>query len=127
MPPPIRAAHERTREALLVDEEREDAPEPEAEPAAAAVPVAAPTPASQPQAAPAPDAPVAGLAAEDAAYLRALLDGTPAEAPGGMASLAVDRINEALFDLVGDTVIEFEGDTPRVIEDYADDVREVLG
>ncbi len=123
----IRAAAVRTREALLVDEEREDAPEPEAVPAAAAVPVAAPTPAPQPQAAPAPDAPAAGLAAEDAAYLRALLDGTPAEAPGGMASLAVDRINEALFDLVGDTVIEFEGDTPRVIEDYADDVREVLG
>ncbi|MDO5108023.1 MAG: tellurite resistance TerB C-terminal domain-containing protein, partial [Coriobacteriaceae bacterium] len=110
----IRAAHERTREALLVDEEREDAvPD-----SAVVLPVEPPVPAAS-------SAP-AGLSAEDAAYLRALLDGVPAEAPGGMPSLAADRINEALFDLVGDTVIEFEGDVPRIVEDYADDVREAL-
>ena len=106
----IRAAHERTREALLVDEEREDTVEDLSVEASAS----AASPAS------------AGLSAEDAAYLRALLDGVPAEAPGGMPSLAADRINEALFDIVGDTVIEFEGDVPRIVEDYADDVREAL-
>lgn len=111
----IRAAAVRTREALLVDEEREEAAEPVV---AVAVEPAADAAAAQP---------VAGLSAEDAAYLRALLAGAPAQAPGGMASLAVDRINEALFELVGDTVIEFEGDAPRVVEDYADEVREVLG
>ena len=120
----IRAAAVRTREALLVDEEREEAPEPTADRNVVPsdfgrnyVPIE-PPPA---------DVPSGSLSAEDAAYLRALLAGEPAQAPGGMASLAVDRINEALFDLVGDTVIEFEGDTPRVVEDYADDVREVLG
>ena len=110
----IRAAHERTREALLVDEEREDAV------AESAVVLPVEPPASAASSAP------AGLSAEDAAYLRALLGGVPAEAPDGMPSLAADRINEALFDLVGDTVIEFEGDVPRIVEDYADDVREAL-
>ena len=43
-----------------------------------------------------------------------------------MPSLAADGINEALFDIIGDTVIEFEGDVPRIVEDYADDVREAL-
>ena len=125
----IRAAHERTREALLVDEEREDAP------VAVAEPAYAPAPGIEPDAeyelpnqdaSPAVQSAPAGLSAEDAAYLRALLDGVPAEAPGGMPSLAVDRINEALFDLIGDTVIEFDGDVPRIIEDYAEDVREAL-
>ena len=40
----------------------------------------------------------------------------------------VDAINEKLFDLVGDTVVEFSaGGAPELIEDYADDVREALG
>ena len=33
---------------------------------------------------------------------------------------------KAMFDLVGDAVIEFEGDEPRIIEDYRDDIREAL-
>ncbi|MFC2706012.1 MAG: tellurite resistance TerB C-terminal domain-containing protein [Olsenella profusa] len=41
-------------------------------------------------------------------------------------SLAVDTINELLFDLVGDTVIAFDGDEPYLVEDYAEDVREAL-
>ena len=36
-------------------------------------------------------------------------------------------INEKLFDIVGDAVIEFDGDTPVLIEDYEQDVREILG
>ena len=139
----IRDASVRTREALLVDEERADAPEPATEGlafAASAAPVqvpeplpaaSAPSPAPEPPAsAAAPTGAVAGLSADDAAILRSLLDGTfnaaALQAKGVMVSLAADRINEALFDLIGDAVIEFEGDEPHVVEDYAEDVREVL-
>lgn len=113
----IRAAAAHTREALLVDEEREEVPEPMA-------------PAPQPVVPePAPTSPC-GLSIEDAAILRSLLDGTydasALLARGIMPSLAADRINEALFELIGDTVIEFEGDVPRIVDDYAGDVREAL-
>ena len=44
-----------------------------------------------------------------------------------MLSLVVDSINEKLFDVVGDAVIEYEGDDPVLVEDYLEDVREILG
>lgn len=40
-----------------------------------------------------------------------------------MLSVATDRINETLFDHFSDTVIEFNGDVPSVIEDYADELK----
>jgi hypothetical protein len=40
--------------------------------------------------------------------------------------MLVDTINEALFDLVGDTVIEFSAAGPQIIEDYEADVRGYL-
>ena len=41
--------------------------------------------------------------------------------------LMVDAINEALFDLLGDTAIEFGADgEPQLVEDYAEDVRAAL-
>ena len=47
--------------------------------------------------------------------------------PAGVSEdMLVDGINEKLFDLVGDTVIEFGAAGPQVIEDYEDDVRGVL-
>lgn len=42
---------------------------------------------------------------------------------GLMVSVLVDSINEALFDEFGDTVIDFNGDTPKVIEDYLEDLK----
>ncbi|MFR7669895.1 MAG: tellurite resistance TerB C-terminal domain-containing protein [Collinsella sp.] len=42
------------------------------------------------------------------------------------ANMLVDNINEALFDLVGDTVIEFGAAGPQIIEDYEADVRGYL-
>ena len=39
----------------------------------------------------------------------------------------VDAINEALFDLLGDTAIEFGADgEPQLVEDYVEDVRAAL-
>ena len=126
----IRVAAGRTREALLVDEEREEEP---VRPAAEGAPVAAvasparpaPDPAGAPSGA-------SSLTATQRAILQALLVGDAAAARaaaaegGSMLSLAVDAINERLFDLVGDTVIAFDGDEPHLVEDYVEDVREVL-
>ncbi|MDD6789785.1 MAG: tellurite resistance TerB C-terminal domain-containing protein, partial [Lachnospira sp.] len=40
-----------------------------------------------------------------------------------MLSMTVDSINEKLMDEIGDTVLEWEGDTPAIIEDYREDIR----
>ena len=162
----IRSAAAQTREALLIDEEREDGAsaeaeaadsgQPEAEPAAAATveavaaaagqdesdeptisteqfgvvaPLLAPTP---PRAAAAPTDAASELAPAATAYLRALLEQNAAQATSAVAhsgkseDMLVDSINEALFDLVGDTVIEFGSAGPQIIEDYEADVRGYL-
>lgn len=154
----IRNAAAQTREALLIDEEREDdtlteaveadSGQPEAEPAAAStqqteadeptIPteqfgVVAPLLAPMPTPAtpmPAGTASALAHAAED--YLRALLEQNAAQAAsaversGQSEDMLVDSINEALFDLVGDTVIEFGATGPQIIEDYEADVRGYL-
>ena len=162
----IRSAAAQTREALLIDEEREDDAledaeathfeQPGAEPAPDTIagPVAttmqqdeddeptipteqfgvvapllapAPTPAT---AAPADITSALAPAAED--YLRALLEQNAAQAASAVAwsgqseDMLVDNINEALFDLMGDTVIEFGAAGPQIIEDYEADVRGYL-
>ena len=66
------------------------------------------------------------------AYLRALLEHNAVQAESAVAQseqsedMLVDTINEALFDLVGDTVIEFSAAGPQIIEDYEADVRGYL-
>lgn len=131
----IRAAASVTQEALLVDEEREDAPQAEklgasvfAEPPASAKPEPAtsPAPSGDDQQGVRNDA--FGLTEDERALVEALLAGRPAPDAKTSADLLVDAINEKLFDLVGDTVVEFGADgAPELIEDYADDVREALG
>ena len=102
-----------------MDEEREDS-------AAEGAPVASPL--SHPQ-----ETPVQpeghgdlGLSEDEAALLQTLLDGRGYDGPGNV-DLMVDAINEALFDLLGDTAIEFGADgEPQLVEDYAEDVRAAL-
>lgn len=162
----IRNAAAQTREALLIDEEREDdalteaaeadSGQPEAEPAAnmIAEPAAASTqqneadeptisteqfgvvaPLLAPE--PTPATPMSAGTASALAhavedYLRALLEQNAAQAAsaversGQSEDMLVDNINEALFDLVGDTVIEFGAAGPQIIEDYEADVRGYL-
>ena len=151
----IRAAAAVTQEALLTDEERGEEPLTPAAPTPVAVtpvPTAAATPASTASTAPAPIAPApAALATTPAAptpvapatapsdspltplevrFLQGLLAGTPAAqllGPGDpFVSVVADSINEKFFDLVGDAVIDFDGEEPCLIEDYLDDIREVL-
>ena len=162
----IRSAAAQTREALLIDEEREDGAsaeaeaadsgQPEADPVADATVEAAAAPIRQDEAdeptistehfgvvAPllAPTPAFAAAAPADAtnelapaadAYLRALLEHNAVQAEsavvqsGQSEDMLVDTINEALFDLVGDTVIEFSAAGPQIIEDYEADVRGYL-
>lgn len=42
---------------------------------------------------------------------------------GIMLSVAVEEINETLFENFGDTVIDFDGDTPIIIEDYENELK----
>ena len=169
----IRSAAAQTREALLIDEEREDGAsaeaeaadsgQPEAEPVADATveavaaaagqdesdeptisteqfgvvaPLLAPTPAfvaATPAFAAATPADATNeLAPAADAYLRALLEHNAVQAESAVVQseqsedMLVDTINEALFDLVGDTVIEFSAAGPQIIEDYEADVRGYL-
>lgn len=74
----------------------------------------------------------AGLVPSEVGYLRALLEKDQAEAAKiakekyGSEDMLVDAINEVLFDLVGDTVIEYGPDGPELIEDYREDVEGFL-
>ena len=162
----IRNAAAQTREALLIDEEREDGTPTEAEstffeqpvvepasdviaqPVATAMPqdeadeptvsteqfgIVAPLLAPEP--ASSTTTPIDAATALDPAadaYLRALLEQDTAQAASAVAQsgqsedMLVDNINEALLDLVGDTVIEFGAAGPQIIEDYEADVRGYL-
>ena len=63
--------------------------------------------------------------------LRMLLRGEPVQeliaAQRGMPSVIADAINEALFDLIGDTVVECDGKTITLVEDYRDNIIGILG
>lgn len=162
----IRSAAAQTREALLIDEEREDSapveveatlieqPSTESAPGMTAEPgemtiqqdepdeptvsteefgVVAPLLVSAP--APVTPAPIEAankLAPAEDTFLRALLEHNAVQAESAVAhsgqseDMLVDTINEALFDLVGDTVIEFGAAGPQIIEDYEADVRGYL-
>ena len=162
----IRSAAAQTREALLIDEEREDDAledaeaagpgKPEARPMTEAIvePVAAPMEQDEADEPTIPTeqfgvvAPLLALAPTPATampaditsalapaaenYLRALLEQNAAQAASAVArsgqseDMLVDSINEALFDLMGDTVIEFGAAGPQIIEDYEADVRGYL-
>lgn len=162
----IRSAAAQTREALLIDEEREDGTPAEAEATLIEQPgrESAPGMTGEPGemtiqqaepdeptvsteefgvmapllvSAPAPVAPASAeatnkLAPAEDAFLRALLEQNTAQATsaversGQSEDMLVDSINETLFDLVGDTVIEFGAAGPQIIEDYEADVRGYL-
>ena len=122
----IRSAAAVTREALLVDEEREEAAEQVVEPEAPAAEAggAANGAAEGAPADTTPETPL-GLTPDELKLLEDLLaNRKPTTAS---ADLLVDAINEKLFDLVGDTVLEF-GDSgePSLIEDYVEDLRVAL-
>lgn len=138
----IRSTAEVTREALLVDEERAEAPAPfelqplvtvavpksvgekDPVPAVSAAPIV-PSAQEEPQPEGFSAAPF-GLDGRELAFVLRLLDGGSVDdlLSGTLtAELLVDAVNEKLFDLLGDTAVEFVGSQPRIVEDYRDDVK----
>ena len=63
-------------------------------------------------------------------FMQCLLYGGDAEgaarAAGTMPSLIADSVNEKLFDLFADTVIDFSGGVPEIIEDYAEELKGMI-
>jgi hypothetical protein len=44
-----------------------------------------------------------------------------------MPEIVADELNEALFDEIGDSVVECDGDEIILVEDYREDIMELLG
>lgn len=63
-------------------------------------------------------------------FLKTLLYGgdwrKAAELVQSMPSILADAVNEKLFDFFGDTVIDFSGDVPELIEDYIDELKGMI-
>lgn len=112
-----------TREKLIVDEDL-DEPAPPATPLSAA----GPGPAEVPEPAGASEAPEeqVALSPEELRLLRCLLYGGGTgwvEQSGHLLSVLADGINEKLYDTFADNVLD---DTPQVVEDYIDDLKEMV-
>ena len=119
----IRRIADSTRDRLIVDEEEKEFAAQEAEPLPPAEEIA---PQEQP-AAEAASSQELPLSEGELNFLRALLYGGDIKAAsaqaGSMPSLLADGINEKLFDIFSDTVVEFEGDIPVIIEDYLEELK----
>lgn len=138
----IRADASVTRESLLTEEERQLEAVDEQSSAELSVPAShqpnhEETPASNTptSATPAADDVAVnsdlGLTADEAYLLTHLLIGddwhTYAKQHHWLVSVLADGINDKLFDEIGDTVIEFDDhDQPQLVEDYVEDVKELL-
>ena len=44
-----------------------------------------------------------------------------------IASVVADTINEAMYDEIGDSVVECDGDDLTLVEDYREDLEFILG
>ena len=67
---------------------------------------------------------------DEISFMRALLyDGDTEQAArscGKLPSILADSINEKLFDTFSDNVIDFSSDSPQLIEDYTDELRQMI-
>lgn len=72
----------------------------------------------------------AGLSSAEYEFLKCLLYGKNysdlLKSNGLMLSVLVDSINEKLFDTFSDTVLIFDGDKPDLIEDYEEELKEII-
>ena len=105
----IRTASEITGKKLIVDEETEEIAAPDE-----------PKPVNNTE-----------LSDDEFAFMQKMLYGEDYESflhkKGIMLSVIVDCVNEKLFDLFGDTVIDFNGDVPELIEDYIEELKGIIG
>ncbi len=111
----IRAASEVTRDKLIVDEE------PESEEVKAVKTESTPATKAENE---------AGLDEAEYKFLHCLLYGGDYKALLAekklMLSVVVDSINEKLYEILADTAIELEGDAPRLIDDYTEDLKGIV-
>lgn len=116
----IRSDADIVRDKLIVEEEEDIFPEP----AAVICEEAAETPEESGS-----ETNVCLLTAEENGFLQALLSGSDIKAysagKGVLLSVLADGINEKLFDIFADNVIDFADDCPVILEDYFDDVKEM--
>ena len=67
---------------------------------------------------------------EEIRFMRALLyNGNTAEVAkscGKLVSILADSVNDKLFDTFSDTIIDFSGDSPQIIEDYTDELKQII-
>lgn len=109
-----------TRDSLLTEEELAEGP--------ASPPRQIPAGDREPNAQPEPELP---LDRDQALLLSMLLRGEPVKEMlmqrRIMPTVAADGLNEALFDEIGDTAVECDGDELRLLEDYREDVARILG
>ena len=130
----IRSDAAQTMERLLIEEDEAEFPSPapapaEAESASAAADLAAALP--EPAAEAVRSAPPAGLTEDEQQFLLLLLEGEPWQSFTSerrlFPSLLADSINEKLFELIGDTVLESDGgDGYAVVEDYRNELSSIL-
>ncbi len=103
----IRASAEKTCESLLTEEERFE----------------------EPKTAPETESP-ALLTDAEKEFLKLLLKGSDTslflKERNLISSVVCDSVNEKLFDTFSDTVIEFDGDTPIIIEDYKEELEKII-
>ena len=124
----IRQDAARTCSSLLAGEEADSGPEP------APAQSKAPLPPAPLPGAPAPavlqPAPEAALDRVEQQVLQALLQGQPVQpilqAARRMPSVVADGINAALFDAVGDNVLDCDGGAILLVEDYRQEVQQLL-
>ena len=114
-----------TRDSLLTEEERQEIPDDKPEPP---VPQEISPVVSQETHSEGTDVP--GLDQIHSQILWALLQRESPEpilrSHHLMASVVADTINEAFLDRMGDTVLEFDGSTLAVVEDYREDILDML-
>lgn len=131
----IRHAAEVTRDKLIVDEEpdlfafaetdEKDVQEEKSETAATEniVKESGPVQSSPSQ----NECSVSALDETETEFVRCLLSGRDyrpvLKAAHIMTSVAAESVNEKLFDEFGDTVIDFDGDEPFLIEDYTEELK----
>ena len=115
---------EKTRDKLLTDEELETAETPQPDNAPANAPAAENEAEKTEETNPLP------LDDAELGFIRLLLNGGDISAylkeRGLKCSLVCDRVNEKLYDMFCDNVIDFDGDTPVLIDDYKEDLAEYL-
>ena len=74
---------------------------------------------------------IPGFERDETEFLHLLLDGKDIQEfvreRHLMLSVLVDSVNEKLYDAIGDTVLEMNGDEPEILPDYLEDLKDLMG